>query len=197
MSDAGNEDRRRSRRALPGSGSFEGLDRGAGFTGGFDDGFDHDFEDHRAFDDTGFDDTGFDDSRFGGDVHGGDEDDFDDRFADEDGLGARVRPYAITGGRTRPVGGDLPVESLVLRTARGAALLHELILERRRIVELCERPLSVAEISAHVGVHLGVTQVLLGDLTAEGLVRVHSSKLADERPDIVLLERVLHGLKAL
>ncbi|MCC6438779.1 MAG: DUF742 domain-containing protein [Acidimicrobiales bacterium] len=122
-------------------------------------------------------------------------DDYDDDG--HDGLGGRVRPYAITGGRTRPVGGDLPVESLVRRTPRGAAELGRLTLERRRIVELTERPLSVAEISAHVGVHLGVVQVLLGDLASEGLISVHRSKLADERPDIALLERVLNGLKAL
>ncbi|MFN0028383.1 MAG: DUF742 domain-containing protein [Acidimicrobiales bacterium] len=172
MSDAGNEDLGGFPRAPSGPGSFRG-------TGGFDADYDADYDPYADYDPDY------------------DPEDEDDRFGEDDGLGARVRPYAITGGRTRPVGGDLPVESLVLRTARGTALLHELTLERRHIVELCERPLSVAEISAHVGVHLGVTQVLLGDLTAEGLVRVHSSKLADERPDIVLLERVLHGLKAL
>ncbi len=123
---------------------------------------------------------------------------FDDEYDDnEGGLGGRVRPYAITGGRTRAVGGDLPVETLVRRTAAGTAAVGGLALERRRIVELAEKPLSVAELSAHVGVHLGVMQVLLGDLTAEGLVSVHRSKLADERPDIALLERVLNGLKAL
>lgn len=129
----------------------------------------------------------------------GDAEDHEDHHEDDedDGLGSRVRPYAITGGRTRAVGGDLPVESLVLRTALGVAALAGLTLERRRIVELTVRPLSVAEISAHVGVHLGVIQVLLGDLTLEGLVRVHRSKLDKERLDIVLLERVLHGLKAL
>lgn len=123
---------------------------------------------------------------------------YDDYEDDEDdGLGGRVRPYAITGGRTRAVGGDLPIETLVRRTALGAAAVEGLTLERRRILELTERPLSVAEISAHVGVHLGVVQVLLGDLSAEGLVTVHQSRLADERPDIALLERVLNGLKAL
>lgn len=116
---------------------------------------------------------------------------------DDSGLGGRVRPYAITGGRTRPVGGDLPVETLVKRTPLGAVALGGLFMERRRIVELADAPISVAELSAHVGVHLGVVQVLLGDLAAEGLVSVHRSKLADERPDIALLERVLHGLKAL
>ncbi len=188
MSDAGNDNLNRPRRAPPGSGPFGGFDHDASFENGAS--FDERFDSRGVIDGAGLDTAGIFNAGF-------DEDDFDDRFGDEDGLGARVRPYAITGGRTRPVGGDLPVESLVLRTPRGLALLHELTMERRHIVELCERPLSVAEISAHVGVHLGVTQVLLGDLTAEGLVRVHSSKLADERPDIVLLERVLHGLKAL
>jgi hypothetical protein len=115
---------------------------------------------------------------------------------DDRGLGDRIRPYALTGGRTRPAT-DLPLETLVQRTPAGANALPRLSLERRRIVELCSRPLSIAEISAHVGVHLGVARVLVGDMKAEGLLDFHRPRPAGERPDISLLERVLDGLQAL
>jgi hypothetical protein len=122
----------------------------------------------------------------------------DDGFSgiDERGLGDRIRPYALTGGRTRSAT-DLPLETLVQRTPSGVNALPRLSLERRRILELCSRPLSIAEISAHVGVHLGVARVLVGDMKAEGLLDVHQPRPNGERPDITLLERVLDGLQAL
>lgn len=115
----------------------------------------------------------------------------------DDGLGGRIRPYAITGGRTRSAGMDLPLETLVRRTANGASALGRLTMERKRIVELAEGPVSIAEISAHLKVHLGVARVLVGDMTAEGMLTVHRPRGVEERPDIALLERVLDGLKAL
>lgn len=119
----------------------------------------------------------------------------DDDHEDE-GLGLRVRPYAITGGRTRSQE-DLPLETIVMRTAEGQNALPKLALERKSIVTMCEEPLSVAEISAHLGVHLGVARVLVGDMKVEGFIDVHRPSTEGERPDIKLLERVLDGLQAL
>jgi hypothetical protein len=115
---------------------------------------------------------------------------------DDDGLGDRIRPYALTGGRTRSAD-DLPLETLVVRTAAGSAALPVTAMERRKILDLCERPLSIAEISAYVGVHLGVARVLVGDMKGEGLLDVHRLRATGDRPDIKLLERVLDGLQAL
>ena len=115
---------------------------------------------------------------------------------DEDVLGHRIRPYALTGGRTRSAD-DLPLETLVARTSAGSAALARNVLERHRILELCARPLSIAEISAYVGVHLGVARVLVGDMKGEGLLDVPRPRAGGDRPDIKLLERVLDGLQAL
>ncbi len=121
----------------------------------------------------------------------------DDEPDRADDLGGRIRPYALTGGRTRSVGAELPLETLVRRTAHGSASLDRAVLERRRILELADLPVSIAELSAHLRVHLGVARVLVGDMTTEGLLSVHRPRPVDERPDIALLERVLDGLKAL
>lgn len=115
----------------------------------------------------------------------------------EQGLGGRIRPYAITGGRTRSSGGDLPLETLVRRTSHGTSSMVRLVMERRAIAELAELPVSIAEVSAHLRVHLGVARVLVGDMTAEGYLSVHRPRAVEERPDIALLERVLNGLKAI
>ncbi|HSL57308.1 MAG TPA: DUF742 domain-containing protein [Acidimicrobiales bacterium] len=113
-----------------------------------------------------------------------------------DALGARIRPYAITGGRTR-ARTDLPVEAMVRTSGSGLADRPRLTLERHAIVELCVTPHSVAEVSALLHLHLGVARVLIGDLADEGLLAVHRPDLVGDRPDLRLLERVLDGLQAL
>ena len=113
------------------------------------------------------------------------------------GLAARVRPYAITGGRTRGQT-DLPYETMIQTTSEGTQALPRLVLERRQVIELCRSPLSVAEISAHLKLALGVAMVIVGDLKSEGLVATSQPRMSrDDRPDIELLERVLDGLRQL
>lgn len=108
----------------------------------------------------------------------------------------RVRPYAITGGRTRS-NTDIPLETIIVTTKEGDAAKGRLTMERAKIVEMCHEPLSVAEISAYLHVPLGVARVLVGDMTEEGLVEFNRPRPAGERPDLKLLERVLDGLQAL
>ncbi len=115
--------------------------------------------------------------------------------ADDPGAAFRVRPYALTGGRTR-ANLDLPLETLVLCSPRGHAVLNQVGLEQRRILLLAVEPISLAEISAHLDVVVGATRVLVGDLVASGFLDSRSGTYA-EQPNIQLLERVLDGLKAL
>lgn len=111
------------------------------------------------------------------------------------GDGLRVRPYAITGGRTR-ARTEVEIEAIVYRTPQGDAANGQLLLERGQILSLLHTPLSTAEISAKLRLALGVTRVILGDLIDEGYVAVNSRK-ASGQPDLRLLERVLDGLQAL
>jgi hypothetical protein len=110
-----------------------------------------------------------------------------------------VRPYAITGGRAHPVlaSEDLEVESLVSTTSLGEMSASSLVPEQQSIVLLCRDILSIAEISAHLDVPLGVARVLVGDMAAEGLVLLHRPAISGSRPDLALLERVLYGLRAM
>lgn len=108
-----------------------------------------------------------------------------------------VRPYAVTGGRTRSRSTDLPLETLVSTTDDGHRALTSLQFERRSIATLCREPVSVAEVAARVGVPLGVARVLVSDMTDAGHLEVHLPAGAGGRPDVVLLERVLEGLRGL
>jgi hypothetical protein len=107
----------------------------------------------------------------------------------------RVRPYAMTGGRTRPTGdAPLEIEALVSTTA-SAAPTPKLTVEQRAIITLCRDLLSIAEVSARLHLPLGVVRILVGDMADEQLVVVHRPVHAGDRPDLALLQRVLHGLR--
>lgn len=129
---------------------------------------------------------------------------------------ARVRPYSLTGGRTR-FGHVLLVETFVAALEApeerreltggtthvlgygGSSLRSTVMPELRAIVELCRRMRTVAEIAALLKMPLGVVRVLLSDLADQGKIRVYGTGTAHGtgRPDRALLERVLSGLRRL
>jgi Protein of unknown function (DUF742) len=109
---------------------------------------------------------------------------------------ALVRPYAVTGGRTKPRY-QLQIEAMVAASHYEAHDLSVLGPECQAILGFCRDWRSVAEISAVLRMPLGVARVLIADMAVEGLVRVHQIDHAQGRPDINLLERVLSGLRKL
>jgi Protein of unknown function (DUF742) len=123
---------------------------------------------------------------------------------DDEPTGALVRPYAVTGGRTRPRV-DIAIEALVETTPRGrkvssqeSSIAHGR--EQHYIVTLCDGRLqSLAEISARMQLPLGVARVLVADMAADGLVAVYEPTSLDGNDAVgtELLERVLSGLRRL
>ncbi|MEU8987127.1 DUF742 domain-containing protein [Streptomyces sp. NPDC048558] len=119
---------------------------------------------------------------------------------------ARVRPYSLTGGRTR-FGHVLLVETFVAaleapqerKELTNGSLNTRVMPELRAIVELCRRMRTVAEIAALLKMPLGVVRVLLSDLADQGKIRVYGTGTGHGtgRPDRALLERVLSGLRRL
>jgi hypothetical protein len=111
----------------------------------------------------------------------------------------RVVPvYAITRGRTRSRGNDLPWESMVTATDGGLAAVQRLQFEQARIIRLCQRPVSVAEVASELGVPLGVARVLVSDLNHDGLLTLHVPETrVNGHPRIDILERLVAGLKAM
>jgi hypothetical protein len=120
----------------------------------------------------------------------------DDDERPEDGDLSLVRPYAVTGGRTKPRY-QLEIEAMVAATYHEPRDLSLLDAECRAIVEFCRDWQSVAEISAVLRMPLGVARILIADLAADGLVRIHQLNHAQGGPSVKLLERVLSGLRRL
>lgn len=119
------------------------------------------------------------------------------RHALHDGEPRRVVPiYALTAGRTRSTGRELPMESLVTATER-AGWDRSLENEYRKIIELARRPVSLVEIAAALIVPVAVARVLVSDLVDSGYLDVHAPPpaFADGRPSTAVLTRLLAGLR--
>lgn len=105
-----------------------------------------------------------------------------------------LRPFVITSGRTDGGDPDISMETQV--TLVPGAPSSRLSPETRAIVALCEEsPISVAEISARLRLHLGVTRILVGDLRATGQLDVHV--LEKDTPDPDTIMRVIRGLRSI
>jgi Protein of unknown function (DUF742) len=108
-----------------------------------------------------------------------------------------VRPYMLTRGRTSSSLGVFELHAPVLALIQPEQLGKSATPEDRRIVELCQTPMSVAELSARLGTPVGVARVLVGDLVAAHMVQVRQSEDRAEHRDVRLLERLLEGIRAL
>lgn len=115
----------------------------------------------------------------------------------ESGHEGEVRPYLLTGGRTRTRGDAVAMETVVLATGlrpvRAAAAAGA---ERARIVQLAARPASAAELAAWLHLPLPVTLVLVSDLVAEGLLEA-TGVATGQSVDVLFLERLIAGVAAL
>ena len=106
----------------------------------------------------------------------------------------------LTSGRVAGADPAIGLETQVTARPGGGRLAGTstalLAPELQAIVALCAEPMSVAEISARIRLHLGVTRVLVGDLRAAGHLDVHVTD-ADDALDPDLILRVIDGLRAI
>ncbi|WP_409492913.1 DUF742 domain-containing protein [Amycolatopsis sp. cmx-11-12] len=107
----------------------------------------------------------------------------------------RIRPYALTGGRTKS-SHLLLVETLISVPRYDPALSEALMPESRSLYERARERASIAELSVGLDLPLGVVRVLIGDLATQGAVFVHPTAHAYNH-DTNVLERILDGLKRL
>lgn len=110
---------------------------------------------------------------------------------------ALVRPYARTRGRTRSHS-DLALETLVTVSGWISPESWGANPEYRAVVDICAVPRSIAEVAALSSLPVGVARVLVGDMAELGLLTVHdATRPADAAADLMLMHRVLEGLRRL
>lgn len=111
--------------------------------------------------------------------------------------GTLVRPYMLTRGRTSSSLGVFALHAPVLALIAPEQLGRNATPEDRRIIELCQTPMSVAELSARLTAPVGVVRVLVGDLVLARMVHVRQTEDGAEHRDVRLLERLLEGIRAI
>ena len=104
-----------------------------------------------------------------------------------------VRPFIMTGGRTRPERRDLRLET-VLHTAPGVDV-STYSSEQAAILNACRQPQSVAEVAAALGLVVSVVSILAADLVAAGVLDVHQTDPVEIELDMLL--RMIERVRAL
>jgi Protein of unknown function (DUF742) len=104
-----------------------------------------------------------------------------------------VRPYIMTGGRTRAQRRDLRVETLLqTKSEQIPTYLPE---EQQLLLDLCIRAQSVAEVAAHLNLVLGVVMVLADDLITAGLLDVHHTDPVEI--ELSMLTKMIERVRAI
>ena len=103
-----------------------------------------------------------------------------------------VRPFVITGGRTRASDASLRLETMVQAAGTRRTGLE---FESARIVDACLEPISVAELGAELGIPLGVVIVLVGDLVEAGCLETTYSDPVEL--ELSALTRMIERVRAL
>jgi len=119
----------------------------------------------------------------------------DDQWLDRD-AGPVVRPYALTGGRTRPQGQSIDLLATVLTTHAGVYSDLQLEPEYQAVVRHCRRPKSVADLASDLDLPLGVVRILVSDMRENGLITIRQparTRVADPQ----LLKDVADALRRL
>lgn len=104
-----------------------------------------------------------------------------------------VRPFVMTGGRTRPERRDLRLETLL--AAVPEAPRSGLGPEHLALLDACAAPTSIAEASAALGLVVGVTTIIAADLVADGRLELHQTDPVEIELDA--LSRMIDAVRAL
>jgi Protein of unknown function (DUF742) len=105
------------------------------------------------------------------------------------------RLYTVTRGRSEADEPDLDLVTLIVSDAEPGPAMQS---EHVRILKMCRAPVAVVEISAELGMPVGVVKILLSDLIRAGRVSARhpssSTRARTQLPDAAILRKVLVGL---
>ncbi|HEX6681738.1 MAG TPA: DUF742 domain-containing protein [Candidatus Limnocylindrales bacterium] len=117
-------------------------------------------------------------------------------FIDDD-AGPLVRPYALTAGRGGTPREELDLITTLVAARPASASDDEMGSECSRIIGMCQRPLSVAEVSSQLKLPVGIVRVLLSDLLQRGLLHKRSPSQGTASPSHEVFRAVINGLRSL
>jgi hypothetical protein len=120
----------------------------------------------------------------------------EERWLDSE-AGPVVRPYALTGGRTRHGGAKFDLIATVEATRATVTNPGALAPEQLSILSLARRPAAIVDLASSLDLPLGVMRILLADLRDLGLVEIRNPVSPNEQPGHHILREVLDGLRRL
>jgi len=107
--------------------------------------------------------------------------------------GDLIRPYLATAGRTTSRVEGLKLETLVQHTGTRPSIRFE----SAKVFGMCELPISLAELSAHLSMPLGSVKVIVGDLISSGDLKAHRTVDGSSSNDVQLITRLISGVRKL
>jgi Protein of unknown function (DUF742) len=108
--------------------------------------------------------------------------------------GPVVRPYALTGGRTRPDGEDIDLLAMVWAIPDQIPDPRLLEPEHSLVLECCQPFRAVADLASDLDLPLGVIGILVSDMRERGLVAIRRPPRA-QVTDLKILQDVVNGLR--
>ncbi|MET7478872.1 DUF742 domain-containing protein [Streptomyces sp. NPDC005648] len=111
-----------------------------------------------------------------------------------DTAGRLVRPFALTGGRTRPSRADFTLITTVTAVDPPPTWATRPQPEQQRILRHCVEPIAVAELAALLDLPVSVVVIMLCDLLEAGRITVRPPRPVSQTPDLDLLQKVRDGL---
>jgi hypothetical protein len=121
-------------------------------------------------------------------------------WLDGEQAGRHVRPYAITGGRTRHSQHNFSLITLVVALSPDPDETdHEpLEPEEAHILALCrDQALAIAEIAGRLDLPVSVVKILCGDLLNASLILVQAPPGQEEQASVETIERVMDAIRQL
>ncbi|MFD7135493.1 DUF742 domain-containing protein [Streptomyces sp. NPDC059894] len=115
-------------------------------------------------------------------------------MSEDDATGRLVRPFTLTGGRTRPSRADFTLITTVTAVDPPPERAVRPQPEHTRILRLCARPMAVAELAARLDLPVSVVVIMLCDLLEAGLITARPPRPLGATPDLELLQKVRDGL---
>ncbi|WP_408055961.1 DUF742 domain-containing protein [Streptomyces blattellae] len=115
--------------------------------------------------------------------------------AADNSTGRLVRPFTLTGGRTRPSRADFTLITTLTAVDPPPVRAPRPQPEQARILRRCAEPIAVAELAAHLDLPVSVVVIMLCDLLEAGLITAHPPHPVSPRsPDLDLLQKVRDSL---
>ncbi|KPI06470.1 protein of unknown function DUF742 [Actinobacteria bacterium OK074] len=115
-------------------------------------------------------------------------------MSEGDKAGRLVRPFALTGGRTRPDRTDFTLITSVTAVDPPPTGGIRPQPEHARILRLCAEPVVVAELATRLDLPVSVVAIMLCDLLEAGRIAIRPPRPVSRVPDLDLLQKVRDGL---